>query len=53
MKVNTRNNNTLVVMMRLRGELAAKPGTVDLLPASINTDTQTRLSQRLTFRHHA
>lgn len=39
MKVNTRNNNTLAVMMRLRGELAVNPGTVDLLQASISTET--------------
>lgn len=44
MKVNTRNNKTPVVMMRLLGELAAKPGTVDLLQASINTETITALT---------
>ncbi len=31
MKDDTRNSNTVVVMIRLRGELAAKPGTMDLL----------------------
>lgn len=45
MKVETRKRSTLVVMSLLRGELVAKPGTVDRLQYEISESSQLGFTQ--------